>query len=38
MAENERAIGFYESNSFMKVQKSADSLGDYYLMEFSAKT
>ncbi|WP_159739931.1 GNAT family N-acetyltransferase [Vibrio atypicus] len=38
MSENEKAIGFYESNGFMKAEKGADSLGDYYLMKFSAQT
>ncbi|KJG07010.1 GCN5 family acetyltransferase [Photobacterium angustum] len=38
MMENERAIGFYSSNGFIKVQKGADSLGYYYLMEFSVQT
>ncbi|TFH89054.1 GNAT family N-acetyltransferase [Vibrio ouci] len=38
MVENERAIGFYESKGFMKAQKGADSLGDYYLMKFGAQT
>ncbi|ELP6759556.1 GNAT family N-acetyltransferase [Vibrio vulnificus] len=38
MSENKKAIGFYESNGFMKAEKGADSLGDYYLMKFSAQT
>lgn len=38
MVENERAIGFYESNGFMKAEKGTDNLGHYYLMAFNAQT
>ncbi|SIO38099.1 GNAT family N-acetyltransferase [Salinivibrio sp. ES.052] len=32
MVKNEKAVGFYESHGFLRINRGTDSLGDYYLM------
>jgi len=38
MAANKAALAFYESKGFVRASQGTDSLGDYYLMTFSAQT
>lgn len=38
MVENEKAVGFYESYGFVRIETGVDSLGDYYLMGIGLQT